>query len=72
MINLCHPISNRYNVAITKVLGKYMEAIIVDTELTARMCIQYLKDHLLDRSSNMVFTSREISYTFDVKNCCYY
>lgn len=48
MINMCHPISNRYNVAITKVLGKYMEAIIVDTEATARLCIQYLKDHLLD------------------------
>lgn len=48
MINMCHPISNRYNVAITKVLGKYMEAIIVDSEATARLCIQYLKDHLLD------------------------
>jgi len=45
---MCHPISNRYNVAITKVLGKYMEAIIVDSEKTARLCIQYLKDHMLD------------------------
>ncbi|XP_026804865.1 structural maintenance of chromosomes protein 1A [Rhopalosiphum maidis] len=48
LINMCHPISNRYNVAITKVLGKYMEAIIVDSEKTARLCIQYLKDHMLD------------------------
>lgn len=38
----------RYNVAITKVLGKYMEAIVVDTEKTARQCVQYLKDQMLD------------------------
>lgn len=25
-----------------------MEAIVVDTEKTARMCIQYLKENLLD------------------------
>lgn len=40
MINMCQPTHKRYNVAITKVLGKYMEAIVVDTEKTARRCIQ--------------------------------
>ena len=44
MINMCQPTNKRYNVAVTKVLGKYMEAIIVDTEKTARKCIQMLKD----------------------------
>jgi len=34
--------------AITKVLGKYMEAIVVDTEKTARQCIQYLKEQMLE------------------------
>ncbi|KOB69907.1 Structural maintenance of chromosomes protein, partial [Operophtera brumata] len=29
MINMCQPTHKRYNVAITKVLGKYMEAIVV-------------------------------------------
>lgn len=48
MINMCQPIHKRYNVAITKVLGKYMEAIVVDTEKTARQCIQYLKDQMLE------------------------
>ncbi|XP_075230606.1 structural maintenance of chromosomes protein 1A-like [Lycorma delicatula] len=48
MINMCQPIHKRFNVAITKVLGKYMEAIVVDTERTARLCIQYLKEHMLD------------------------
>lgn len=48
MINMCQPIHKRFNVAITKVLGKYMEAIVVDSEKTARLCIQYLKEHMLD------------------------
>merc|ERR1719471_1059044 len=48
MINLCQPIHKKYNVAITKLLGRYMEAIVVDTEQTARQCIQYLKDQMLE------------------------
>ena len=48
MINLCQPIHKKYNVAITKLLGRYMEAIVVDTEETARQCIQYLKDQMLE------------------------
>lgn len=47
MINMCQPTHKRYNVAVTKVLGKYMEAIIVDTEKTARRCIQVTVNHIL-------------------------
>lgn len=43
MINMCQPTHKRYNVAVTKVLGKFMEAIIVDTEKTARRCIQVFR-----------------------------
>merc|ERR1712018_1086613 len=31
-----------------KQLGRYMEAIVVDTEVTARECIRYLKDQMLE------------------------
>lgn len=48
MINMCEPIHKKFNMAITKVLGKYMEAIVVDTEKTARQCIQYLKEQMLE------------------------
>merc|ERR1712012_1165689 len=48
MINMSQPIHKKYNVAITKQLGRYMEAIVVDTEGTARECIQYLKDQMLE------------------------
>ena len=44
MLDLCEPVHNRYKIAITKVLGKYMHAIIVDSEKTARDCIQYMKE----------------------------
>lgn len=48
LVNMCQPIHKRYNVAITKVLGKNMEAIVVDTERTGRSCIQYLKEQMLE------------------------
>merc|ERR1712012_451960 len=48
MISMSQPIHKKYNVAITKQLGRYMEAIVVDTEGTARQCIQYLKDQMLE------------------------
>ncbi|RWS29829.1 structural maintenance of chromosomes protein 1A-like protein 2 [Leptotrombidium deliense] len=48
MLNLCKPIHKRYNMAITRVMGKSMEAIVVDSERTARLCIQYLKDQMME------------------------
>ena len=38
----------RYSVAVTKVIGKNMEAVVVDQEKTARDCIQFLKEQVLD------------------------
>jgi structural maintenance of chromosome 1 len=48
IINMCHPVHQRFNIPVTKLLGKYMEAIVVDTEETARNCIQYLKEQMLE------------------------
>lgn len=48
LLNLCKPIHKRYNMAITRVMGKSMEAIVVDTEKTGRQCIQYLKDQMME------------------------
>ncbi|XP_011872610.1 PREDICTED: structural maintenance of chromosomes protein 1A-like [Vollenhovia emeryi] len=42
--DLCKPIHPRYNVAITKVFGKNMDAIVVDTRHTGYKCIQFLKE----------------------------
>ena len=36
----------RYSLALTKVMGKNMDAIIVDNEKTAKDCIQYIKEQV--------------------------
>ena len=33
--------------AITKVLGRNMDAVVVDTEKTGKDCIQYIKEQVL-------------------------
>uniref|UniRef100_A0A8C0HEU7 Structural maintenance of chromosomes protein n=1 Tax=Buteo japonicus TaxID=224669 RepID=A0A8C0HEU7_9AVES len=43
LLDLCHPIHKKYQLAVTKVFGKYMTAIVAATEKTARDCIQFLK-----------------------------
>lgn len=47
LIDHCEPIHRKYQVAITKVMGKSMDAIVVDTEKTARECIQFMKEQHL-------------------------
>ena len=41
---LCKPIEKRYGVAVSTVLGRNFDAIIVENEKTAIDCIQYLRD----------------------------
>ncbi|XP_042606954.1 structural maintenance of chromosomes protein 1A-like [Cyprinus carpio] len=44
LIDLCQPTQKKFQIAVTKVLGKNMDAIIVDSEKTGRDCIQYIKE----------------------------
>lgn len=44
LIDLCEPVHKKYTLAITRVLGRNMDAIVVDTEKTGRDCIQYLRE----------------------------
>lgn len=44
LLDLVQPTQKKYNVALTVVMGRNMEAIVVDDEATAMECIQYLKD----------------------------
>ncbi|KFV97345.1 Structural maintenance of chromosomes protein 1B, partial [Eurypyga helias] len=43
LLDLCHPIHKKYQLAVTKVFSKYMTAIVVASEKTARDCILFLK-----------------------------
>ncbi|XP_026545534.1 structural maintenance of chromosomes protein 1B [Notechis scutatus] len=44
LVDLCHPIHKKYQLAVTKVFGKYMTAIVVASEKAARNCIHFLKE----------------------------
>lgn len=41
---LCRPKQKKYETALATVLGRHYDSIVVDSEKTARECIQYLKD----------------------------
>jgi structural maintenance of chromosome 1 len=45
--SLCQPVSERYEMAVTRVLVKKMDFIVVDTEETAQKCIEYLRANKL-------------------------
>ncbi|KAJ1560311.1 Structural maintenance of chromosomes protein 1, partial [Cladochytrium tenue] len=44
LTDLCSPTQRKYNVAVATVLGRNIDAIVVDTERTGIDCIQYLRD----------------------------
>ncbi|XP_074128259.1 structural maintenance of chromosomes protein 1B isoform X2 [Sminthopsis crassicaudata] len=44
LIDLCHPIHKKYQLAVTKLFGRYITAIVVVSEKIARDCIRFLKE----------------------------
>ena len=42
---LCRPKQKKYQEAVSTVLGRHFDAVVVDTEATAKQCIEYLRDH---------------------------
>lgn len=44
MHELCKPKQKKYETAVSIVLGRHFDSIVVDTERTAKDCIQYLRD----------------------------
>ena len=45
MIDLCEPTHKRFQMAITKVLGRNMDSIVVERETTVQSCLRYMKEH---------------------------
>uniref|UniRef100_A0A4W5RWE3 Structural maintenance of chromosomes 1B n=1 Tax=Hucho hucho TaxID=62062 RepID=A0A4W5RWE3_9TELE len=44
LVDLCSPIHKKYQLAVTKVFGRYMNAIVVSSEKVARDCIRFVKE----------------------------
>ncbi|CAN1245025.1 Structural maintenance of chromosomes protein 1 [Linum grandiflorum] len=47
MTDLCRPKHNKYNLAITVAMGRFMDAVVVEDENTGKECIKYLKQQRL-------------------------
>ena len=48
LVDLCSPIHRKYQLAVTKVFGRYLNAIVVASEQAARRCILYLKEQRVE------------------------
>ncbi|KAJ3029322.1 UNVERIFIED_CONTAM: Structural maintenance of chromosomes protein 1 [Siphonaria sp. JEL0065] len=44
LIDLCKPTQRKYDTAVATILGRNIDAIVVDTERTGVDCIQYMRD----------------------------
>ncbi|EXJ63526.1 structural maintenance-chromosome 1 [Cladophialophora psammophila CBS 110553] len=42
---LCKPKQKKFAEAVSTVLGRHFDSVVVDTEATAKQCIEYLRDH---------------------------
>ncbi|XP_060741245.1 structural maintenance of chromosomes protein 1B [Tachysurus vachellii] len=51
LMDLCQPIHKKYQLAVTKVFGHYMNAIVVSTAKVARDCIQIIKEERAERET---------------------
>uniref|UniRef100_A0A4W4H761 SMC hinge domain-containing protein n=1 Tax=Electrophorus electricus TaxID=8005 RepID=A0A4W4H761_ELEEL len=43
LMDLCQPIHKKYQLAVTKVFGRYMNAVVVSSAKVARDCIEFVK-----------------------------
>lgn len=44
LCDVCSPIHKKYQLAVTKVFGHFLKAVVVTSEKVARCCITVLKD----------------------------
>ena len=44
LVDLCKPSQRKYELAISTILGRNVNSVVVDTERTAKECIEYLRD----------------------------
>ncbi|XP_041651704.1 structural maintenance of chromosomes protein 1B isoform X2 [Cheilinus undulatus] len=59
---LCSPIHKKYQLAVTKVFGHHMNAIVVASEKVARECIQILKTERIEPETFLPIDYLEVSH----------
>lgn len=51
LVDLCKPTQHKYDLAISTVLGRNIEAVVVDQEKTAIDCIEYLRNQRVGQAT---------------------
>ncbi|GAA5989539.1 hypothetical protein JCM10908_000522 [Rhodotorula pacifica] len=51
IIDLCKPTHQKYGLAVTTVLGRNIDSVVVDTERTAISCIEYMRQQRLGQAT---------------------
>ncbi|XP_058529541.1 structural maintenance of chromosomes protein 1B isoform X2 [Ochotona princeps] len=60
LLDLCHPIHKKYQLAVTKLFGRYMVAIVVTSEKVAKDCIRFLKEERAEPETFLALDYLEI------------
>ena len=50
LVDLCTPNQRKYNVAMAMAMGKWMDAIVVDTLKLTQECFKFIKDQHIGRA----------------------
>lgn len=61
--DLCSPIHKKYQLAITKVFGRHMNAIVVSSEKVARDCITFIKEERSEPETFLPIDYLDVSWT---------
>lgn len=60
LIDLCHHSHERYQLAVTKMLGKHMNSIVVSTKQITSQCIAYMKQQEIEQEQFMPLDNLEV------------
>ena len=71
---LCKPVEKRYQTAVSTVLGRNFDAVIVDNEKTAIECIQYLREQRRGQATfipldTIQFTALNVNFKGQHRGC---
>ena len=60
IIELCKPKQKKYETAVSTILGRHHDSIVVETEKVAKECIQYLRDQRLGQATFIPLDSIQV------------
>ncbi|KAI8379663.1 RecF/RecN/SMC [Radiomyces spectabilis] len=61
LVDLCRPIQRKYDIAVSTVLGRHMDSIVVEDQKTAIECIQYMREQRVGTATFLPITGLKTS-----------